>query len=373
MTSAIDSGGFHSGSIDISQLPSLTPLRGIAALVVMLFHFAPLAFGPRSALPEIANRGYLAVDLFFMLSGFVLAHVYGDRFAAGIEARSVLAFLRARLARIYPLHVVTLAFLALVGVASHWPLASLAHNLLLTHGPWLPGAQHIWNPPSWSISGEWHAYLLFPVLALALGRMPTSARWAMVAACVSVLTLIASAGNISVVNGPAMLGRVLPEFTIGMLLHRLFRSLALPRFFAADSTALIALGAVIAAASWPNADLWAVTALATLLVATASNDRLWKAALETPACRFLGEISYSLYMVHVLVALVALRPLEWLGLTRWSFLAALAGLSLICASALSRWVEYPARDWLRGRGPKRLARKWPIRKSDGSGRVTSHP
>src|SRR6185369_10335568 len=88
------------------ELPSLTALRGIAAIVVMIYHFATMAFG-RDDLPEAIKRGYMAVDLFFLLSGFVLSHVYGRHFVITIDRRDLASFAWARLARIYPVHLLT--------------------------------------------------------------------------------------------------------------------------------------------------------------------------------------------------------------------------------------------------------------------------
>ena len=92
------------------ELPSLTPLRGIAAMAVLLYHSSFLAyhFGG-GAPPGICRRGYLAVDLFFFLSGFVLTHVYGSRLAANRDWPAIGWFLWARFCRIYPAALFTTA------------------------------------------------------------------------------------------------------------------------------------------------------------------------------------------------------------------------------------------------------------------------
>ena len=122
------------------DLPGLTGLRGLAALAVLGYHHRVPGFG----------HGWLAVDVFFALSGFVLSHVYRDGVDRG-------AFLWARFARIAPVYVVTsLMFSALamqVGAAT-W--ADAARGLLLIE---------VVNPPSWSLQMEVDAYLLFAALA----------------------------------------------------------------------------------------------------------------------------------------------------------------------------------------------------------------
>jgi peptidoglycan/LPS O-acetylase OafA/YrhL len=91
------------------QLASLTPLRGTAALWVVIFHFCwyfPAVHPERYT--GAVYKGYLAVDMFFVLSGFVITHVYKEGFARRVTGRRYRAFLKARVARIYPLHITVL-------------------------------------------------------------------------------------------------------------------------------------------------------------------------------------------------------------------------------------------------------------------------
>ena len=83
----------------MKPITGLTSLRGIAALVVVVFHLFPMALGAEN-LPDAVARGYLGVDFFFLLSGFVLAHVYGKVFATQMRWIKVKSFLWARFARI---------------------------------------------------------------------------------------------------------------------------------------------------------------------------------------------------------------------------------------------------------------------------------
>lgn len=109
-------------SLERREVRFLTPLRGIAALLVAVFHGLKRLENLGEAVGEhtaFFERGYLWVDLFFLLSGFVLAHVYADRFAGSINLRSYLSFLRIRFARIYPLHLFALfVYLILARVLS---------------------------------------------------------------------------------------------------------------------------------------------------------------------------------------------------------------------------------------------------------------
>lgn len=346
------------------RLRSLDSLRGIGALAVMMYHAAVAAFGGADGLGIllIPFRGYLAVDLFFTLSGFVLAHVYSADFANKMSLRRNAAFLWARLARIYPLHLLSiLLLLRLYGQTSSYSGRALVLNLLLLQGPWLPHAT--WNPPSWSISAEWHAYLLFPVLCAALWRLPPKAAAAVAIACASALVLTCAESQWSlaaVTTGPLSLARALPEFVTGMLVYRVYRTgwcRALWQsdlFLASTAVAILALSC-----AWPT-DLAIILLLPGLLLAAATNEGHAKSLLISRPLQFLGDISYSLYMVHyvcitaIFDALFGAHAANAPTAPRvMAFFAAIA-LSLAFATAVSRGIEYPARSALRKLWPEEI-------------------
>ena len=105
------------------QLPSLTPLRGVAALWVVLYHYCGTAqFFPNLDITPhsyLISKGYLAVDMFFVLSGFVMAHVYRRAFSEGV-GEHYRGFLMARIARLYPLHVFILSLFVVTAAASQF-------------------------------------------------------------------------------------------------------------------------------------------------------------------------------------------------------------------------------------------------------------
>ncbi len=114
------------------SLPLLTPLRGIAALIVVLFHARLLLF-PQwmesiAGHTQLIENGYLWVDLFFILSGLVLAHVYGEAFARTPRTIGYGRFLWLRLTRVYPLYLVTLLLLS-------WELYKAHHGIGFYAGP----------------------------------------------------------------------------------------------------------------------------------------------------------------------------------------------------------------------------------------------
>src|SRR5262245_26486696 len=156
-----------------SHIKSLTSLRLIAAIWVLLYHFREHLGLDLGRIGLVAN-GYLGVDLFFTLSGFILAHVYlseveGGRFGYG-------GFLKNRIARIYPMHLAALAAMLVlfagakamgvaVGAPEAFKLRDLPQHLFMLHA-WGLTQTVGWNFPSWSISAEWAAYLCFPVIAM---------------------------------------------------------------------------------------------------------------------------------------------------------------------------------------------------------------
>lgn len=318
------------------EIKSLTALRGIAAAGVLAFHVgAPIP-------------GYLCVDLFFMLSGFVLMHAYSEHFARSVSGAAYWRFLRARLARIYPVHILTiLLLLPLFGSDPSFSLGALIHNLLLTQGPWLSEAS--WNYGAWSISAEWHAYLIFPFLVVVV-----SARSRVATITIGALSLVAVTaavtihGSSNIATTPAVLLRCLPEFVLGMAVYRAYRegwiagALASDRFCAGATVAIVAFAVV---GGW-IADTGIRWTLPLVLVACAMNRGLTSRFLNTWPLQYLGRISYSLYMVQMVSQFLLLELFPDIGAMAHG--AAFIVLSVSLAIPISHLVEYPARDWLRG-------------------------
>lgn len=320
---------------------ALTPLRGVAALAVLMFHVTLLL--------KLEFRGYLAVDLFFFLSGFVLMEAYG---AMALSPRVYGRFLKNRLARLYPVHLLMLVLLLpLLGSDPEFSLSGLAASLLLVQGPW---HGMCWNYPSWSISAEWHAYLLFPLFAVALRDKAARALVAVLLSCGAVLALaVTMHGDADITNGPGVLLRCLPEFVAGMALHRLRAMGALPRW-SRSTVAFVAALVVLAgveAAGWP--DLLVILLLPILLLAAATDGSRVSRFLMGGPWPFLGRISYSLYLCQMVA--LALADRVPVAATPWLHAALFAGFSFAIAVPVSRYIEYPARDWLKSRSAPSFA------------------
>src|SRR5260370_4584394 len=170
-------GNAGGGDASTLELPALSSLRGIAAVMVLLYHSSFSAFHfAGGAPPWLWSGGSLAVDLFFFLSGFVLTHVYARRLERDRSWRTSGRFLWARFSRIYPASLFTTVVFVLaftVGGLSFPAGVSftkqLIASLLLLQVPWLHDI--VINSPSWSLSAEWYAYLIFPFIAPMIGRL----------------------------------------------------------------------------------------------------------------------------------------------------------------------------------------------------------
>lgn len=349
------------------QLDALTGVRGIAAWLVVLYHIREgLAHALPTPVIAVFAKGYLAVDLFFVLSGFVLWLTWGQKFAtSGLSAAP--EFWRKRVARVWPLHLAilgaTVAF-ALVVQATGRPLPPHyrwdelpLHVLLLQN--WGFTTDLAWNDPSWSISTEMAAYLLFPFMALGLARLKPSPAVASGLA----LMLIVALDRLFAANGGAALGhdiaglglwRCLAQFGCGVAMCIMWQQWADGRMVAA--TMMVVAVAVGLWATGIARETLAVpilfSALVPLLAATSAIPRN---PLSSRIAVMLGEISYSTYLAHFLLWTVfkiffVADPRAVPLLVAAFYLV----LTLAASFALYHSIEVPARRWL-GTSRRRVA------------------
>ncbi len=337
------------------SLPLLTPLRGIAALMVVLFHARLLLF-PQwmesiAGHTQLIENGYLWVDLFFILSGLVLAHVYGETFTSPRRI-GYGRFLWLRLTRIYPLYFVTLVLL--VG----WELYKALHGVGFYAGPlfkmweWegmppfgspftpaeaLPSALLLmqvvtdqgltWNFAAWSLSVEWISYLLFPLL---IPLAVTRSRWSHLAPLLALTVLasiVHSRGTLDVTSGALAVGRGVSEFVLGLwLLPRVRAAQRLP-MMQRDLPLLIAFVLPFLLMQFtmtPQRTLLLIGAYVLLIwIAAAQGERQSPLLrlLDNRFTNWLGDLSYSIYLLHALVLLTGCELAHYLapGLTDWWF------------------------------------------------------
>jgi peptidoglycan/LPS O-acetylase OafA/YrhL len=339
------------------ELPALTALRGLAALVVLLFHSSFFAYHfAGGGVPGIWRRGYLAVDLFFFLSGFVLTHVYGRRLGGERNWRFVGRFLWARFCRIYPASLFTAAVFILQYTIGRlvWPAgisfkAQVMAALLLMQVPWLSDV--VINSVAWSISAELYAYAIFPFLIPVIYRM--SAR---VAAALSfVLIAVIAVDHMIFTHEQQLVGwgallRALPEFTAGALVYRCYSEGLLRKLWERDVT-LVGVIATVVVACWAGvSDGLIVVLLLALLLAAVSNTGQMAGIIDIKPLRWLGEVSYSVYIFQLVPAMLLIGisgALVSHGLGGWRFQVIVVLLGIGGGVLVHRCVDVPVRATLR--------------------------
>lgn len=305
----------------VEYLPSLTALRGIAALLVAVFHFemAVARFVPAET-TMFFEKSYLMVDLFFIMSGFIMMHVYSNHFKNKIQAGSLKSFLVARFARVYPLHLFSLLLLVvIVRWVTNWgnpPIifeqpADILPNIFLLHSFGFTNI-YSWNIPSWSISAEWAAYLLFPVIALFINRKKTVA--VIILAILTVVAYYAIMYLLPRVNpiNPAIpvphnlnttfdygYIRGIAGFTAGVLIYLLYELRAVRKAFSSDMASLLTIFAIIVSMHFSLNDGLTVFLFAILVLSFTANKGKIAEFCNRKFLQFLGNISYSVYLMQI--------------------------------------------------------------------------
>lgn len=350
----------------IPQLDQLTGLRGLAAWFVVFYHMRTAAGGLLSPqIMAVLAKGYLAVDLFFLLSGFVMWLNYGQklRYGGWSAARH---FWWKRVARIWPLHLLVLGAMvifALVLLATgrptqEYPLRELPLHVFLVQNWGLTRALS-WNHPAWSISTEFAAYLLFPIAVWLLGweRLRTSTL--VVAICLLLAVLHAvfaflGLDDLGLMIPTLGLVRCLIEFACGVLLCILWQRCGtgtgrLGLGMGLSSAALLAIGLV---AGLPES-LFVPAAMASGLFALALTKGAVTRFLGSGPLRWLGDISYATYLAHFfLFILYKILFVGEDGQLGWVGVLGYLGLVLVVSAALYHGFEKPAQRWVGARAPR---------------------
>jgi peptidoglycan/LPS O-acetylase OafA/YrhL len=335
-------------NVSTQHLQSLTPLRGIASLWVVLYHYTVTFFPNLEAegYTHILDKGYLAVDMFFMLSGFVMTHVYYRAFMQDVSG-NYRNFLVARVARLYPLHLLVLVLFvataltarvmdyAATGSFETIPLqgarsfGALIANIFMLQG--LKASALSWNYPAWSISLEFMAYLAFPFVLPVVWRARAAAKLILALLLFAALAWLAylTKGDFNQWDGPHALLRCLPEFMLGTLMYSSFRSGASAALLGRDAVVLAVLAGTILSLHLGAPDLLIVAAFAVLILAAVANTGTFARALNIKPLIWLGDISYSLYLIHGLVQYVTTELLDAYGMADRGALSVRLSLALM--------------------------------------------
>ena len=372
------------------DIKALSGARAFPPLLIVLFHFGEgHHYSQVRWIDLLAARGYLWVEFFFALSGFVLAHVYGARVAKLFSWGGYRDFIRSRLTRLYPLHLFLLLALLVLMVSARQAASAGGYlsyydakyhpdmsvkgfllSLFLVHG-WNTLNTLTWNGASWFVSVEFALCLMFPFFAW-LAKGPVWRGFALIAAGVAgLLVLDLNSGHgldITFHNGVL---RGMADFAVGVGMAVLYREFkprdTLPTW--AHSLIQAVLLALLLYAFYNNGwahswrDIWPALPMLALILALSFDRGLLAEALKTRIPLAMGAWSYAIYMGQT-VWLQAIRIFEQrlypppdrmvLGMRfadlSWGLEPAL--LVLVCiawGALLAKYVEHPAATALRKR------------------------
>ncbi len=284
---------------------ALTSIRGFAALWVVSIHFNLFMGSVGYRLwPGVAHYGYVGVDIFFILSGFILTAVY-----RGLEWRGVGAFLTRRIFRVYPMHLAVLT-----GMLALWMDEYLRFGVHSVDQQlrWLPFCAMLlqpfvyhrlmWNAVSWSISMELVCYLLFPIVIMRLRAAALPILVAVIIVC-GVVEHHLQIYDLYV-WGDGAIARGVFGFGLGLALRLASERCVVPSARLASLLELVGLGGVVVCASIAQGPF--IPLFAAVLILGLSYERgLVAWCLNARWCLWLGRISFSVYLIHLQVISIA--------------------------------------------------------------------
>ncbi|WP_206995087.1 acyltransferase family protein [Trinickia mobilis] len=343
-----------------NQNSSLEGVRGAAAFVVMLYH-AGVPF------PTAIRHGYLAVDLFFVLSGFVICSAYGASLSSGAQIGT---FVVRRFGRLWPVHIATtILFYAVANVVTMLSTGTLAGLPPLSHVAALATMTQglnlfpdmIGTKVNWSASDEFYVYLVFAALCFLLrgkARLVAFGVLAMLGYAIAVAASIVrhdclrTGDCLAALNCSFGWARCIAGFFVGALVAE-FKNVLAMRVMSRRIPQLLAFAATLLFMSYSNVLglAFAAPLVFGAFVASLACDSgpIAKFFHERPF-QYLGRISYSLYLGHAVVA-----PLYAVAVTatssplvNFAAIAAFFAASVVLAHLLNRFVETPCRQYFYG-------------------------
>ena len=309
------------------------------------------------------SNGYLAVDMFFILSGFVLMHVYSGKFET-LTRKNYYAFMVNRFARIYPVHFVMLAVLfglELLKLCLHLPaftayksIPTLFTSLLMIQA-WHIHPINPWNGVAWSISAEWFCYFLAPIFIAFWDKFKTLTLGLFLYFVPAVfLVLYAASIHTYELTTEGGVVRIVIEFLIGLSAYGAYAELKKknwnPHWM--DGLAMI-IGALLLSSHYTHVHPIGIIYLCGAFILTCSlSTGVFAKLMSSKPMHYLGEISYSMYLVHsvlwynVFSHIIPLLPHQSMAMELCS-ITVLVGITMGCAALTYHWIEKPAREWLK--------------------------
>ena len=386
----------------IKYLNNLTPMRGVAALLTVIFHVDIMIGQGGSMLVNHArsmllSRMYLMVDFFFILSGFIMFYVYGKIFSSSVTKEAFKKFSLARFARVYPLHFVTLCYCILLYFISQkvgipkLPVVqidnnsfSILTNVLLLHSMNLHN-YFTWNHASWSISVEWWAYMVFPFLVPPILAMGNNKKVIIAILCF-VGYLVITFFIIPIVTVPKEIPyakinpdsltinvayeygyiRCLCGFILGMMVYQAYCAQWLKKVLANGYVLICLVLASFVCMHFDLPDILSVLPFPLILLCGAYGSIGIDKFFAFKPLQRLGDWSFSIYLVHqpLILTLVSIRtylnqmdhtnaaagfPPKPEMFTGWLICLGLILVTLVVSFLTYRFIEVPARNRLNGK------------------------
>lgn len=344
------------------EIRPMTGVRGIAALCVVFRHFYVMP----DTVGNPLQHAYLAVDLFFMLSGLVLALNYASTVTLEAGRKPYFGFIQKRIARVFPLYLFVTVVKTAYDLSKHvgiglpmpdtWTVKTMIANVFLVQA-W--GFADSAVGPAWSLSTELGAYVLFPVLVALTIQSRSALAW--VTAALSGALLVGAAignsqcttctGYLDIFHGDTLypLMRCIAGFTFGLIGYRLVHQPLIHALVSANLFAVLSVFGTLAAYFAGLPDLVIYALLFATVIACFGNSNAANALFGNRAVFFFGKISFSIYLVHILLAPIVKRVVALcdahLGHLSVIVSASFAFVLVVAFSAASYYlVEMPGRQ-----------------------------
>jgi peptidoglycan/LPS O-acetylase OafA/YrhL len=343
------------------RIEQLTFTRFIAAITIVIFHFGLLAFPFKNEiLTTLFKRSNIGVSYFFILSGFVMIIAY---FKPSGEKIDVKKYFFYRFSRIYPIFI--LAAIGSVGCffisSKNVKFVDLFLNLFNIHA-WFPAHSLIINPPSWSLTVEFFFYAIFPFL---FNKIYKNSRWQKLIFVILLIWLFTQIGINVLFYSPYYQG--FPSVSHNFIFY--FPLFHLNQFLIGNLAGLIYVNRLL---KNKNYDVWIlmIALLINLLILTkvhiclndglmaiffvpfillmASNIGFITRIFNKKIFVFLGEISYGIYILQMLVFIVCKFILKKVGIQNHEFQFYISVIALIVIASITyKYFEVPIRNWIR--------------------------
>lgn len=353
------------------RLDALTGIRFVAAIAVFNAHVAPPQSAPQ-LLHTLSLAGHNWMTMFFVLSGLILTWNYDDSLGDRLTGRALRSYYAARLARIYPLYLLALAVVVLLGVASGGGLGPTLALHALAVQTWSGdlAIAYGYNGPGWSIGVEMFLYALFPLLLVAFRRVRRSPRALLVIAAMAILVAAAVTLALSLA-GLADLPKTdpdsahrwiyrtpvtrLPDFVLGIALGYLLLLTRDGGHRRSGRWLQVAGGVLVAGLMLVTPvveSVWSLDVVTMVPFALLFVGLVWAPGtvlarlLSTRLAVFLGEVSFGFYLLHATVIGIVGQPTG--GYASWATTWVVGFvLTLLAATGAHILVERPARVALR--------------------------